>query len=244
MRVANNKKNQSFYIDWDFFDEIPIMEIVDFLEIKLTNGNRFCCPAHNDTNPSASINLNENYWHCFSCGCGGNGLSLVAYTMGFLKKNHKADYTEAALYLDKNGFSGGITYYSSEPKKEEPEFPIIPRNFFTIIGLKQNPFRQTILKNSGINIPYQLDEVEASRMVIFKIDEYIYNQELYKQNILKQFPKLSYEGIQYMYSVIDNDINKMKIYKEEFLEYGKYFYQKQKENKKMQEEENNYDITK
>lgn len=237
--VDNKKERPPFYIDWDFFSEIPILDIVNFLDIELTNGNRFCCPAHNDTNPSASINENENYWHCFSCGCGGNGLSLVAYTMGFLKKNHKVDYVKAAFYLDQNGFTGGITYYD-EKKSEEPDFPIIPRNFFQTLGLKQNPFRQATIKDNKENMLFQLNEIDASRMTIQKIDEYIYDQELYKQNILKIFPKLSYDGIQYMCSVIDNDINRMKKYREDFREYGKFYYQKQKE---QEREEEDYDIS-
>lgn len=33
-------------------------------------------PAHDDRRPSASVNLITGYWHCFSCGRGGNLLTL------------------------------------------------------------------------------------------------------------------------------------------------------------------------
>ena len=33
-------------------------------------------PAHNDTTPSVSVNLTTGFWHCFSCGRGGDLLGL------------------------------------------------------------------------------------------------------------------------------------------------------------------------
>lgn len=39
-------------------------------------------PAHDDRRPSASVNLVTGYWHCFSCGRGGNLVTLGARVLG------------------------------------------------------------------------------------------------------------------------------------------------------------------
>lgn len=36
----------------------------------------FLCPSHEDHSPSASVNLSTGWWHCWSCGAGGDILSL------------------------------------------------------------------------------------------------------------------------------------------------------------------------
>jgi len=35
------------------------------------------CPVHPDRDPSCSVRLSENDWHCFSCGKGGGPIQLV-----------------------------------------------------------------------------------------------------------------------------------------------------------------------
>ncbi len=41
------------------------------------------CPAHNDTNPSCSINTEKNIWNCLSCNEGGTNIGYVmaAYSL-------------------------------------------------------------------------------------------------------------------------------------------------------------------
>lgn len=41
-----------------------------------------CCPAHEDTHPSWSINLDTGMHHCFACGFGGGFASLVRQLTG------------------------------------------------------------------------------------------------------------------------------------------------------------------
>lgn len=234
--VKHNSRKPKMDINWDFFSEIPIIEIANALDIELVNRNFFCCPAHNDKKPSASINEKENYWHCFSCGCGGNGLSLVAYTLGFVKPDGKPDYKESAIYLDEHGFDGGITYSTNE-KTDEPDFPSIPQTFFKTIGLKQNPFSKINVRDENNLSSFQLSPVEASRMVIFKIREYIASQEERKQEYKERFPELSNDGFQYLYDLVENDIKRMNEYSEEFRKFGQYYYDKEKEQNKEEEQE-------
>jgi DNA primase len=35
------------------------------------------CPFHDDRTPSLSINQSKGVWHCFSCGSGGDVISLI-----------------------------------------------------------------------------------------------------------------------------------------------------------------------
>lgn len=39
-------------------------------------------PAHDDGTPSASVNLTHGYWHCFSCGRGGDLIGLGVRALG------------------------------------------------------------------------------------------------------------------------------------------------------------------
>lgn len=47
-------------------------------------------PGHQDTNPSASVNLTTGYWHCFSCGRGGDLLGLGSRAL----EKHRDDIEE------------------------------------------------------------------------------------------------------------------------------------------------------
>jgi len=50
------------------------------------------CPFHDDVNPSFSVNVKENYWHCFS-GCGGGSV------IDFWMKLNNLDFKEALTDL-------------------------------------------------------------------------------------------------------------------------------------------------
>ncbi len=52
-----------------------------------------CCPLHNDSNPSLSIDHKNGLWHCFGCGKGGDVISFVMV-------NYKLDFKEAVLKLN------------------------------------------------------------------------------------------------------------------------------------------------
>lgn len=50
------------------------------------------CPFHDDSNPSFSVNVKENYWNCFS-GCGGGSV------IDFWMKVNNIDFKEAVTDL-------------------------------------------------------------------------------------------------------------------------------------------------
>jgi len=47
---------------------------------SLNKNNKIICPFHNDSDPSLSFNIEENYFHCFGCGVGGGPIEMVKLT--------------------------------------------------------------------------------------------------------------------------------------------------------------------
>src|SRR5689334_19728381 len=64
-------------MDQRLFKEIPIIEIALRLGLAVKGTKSMCFGQHDKQTPSLSFNVRENYWHCFGCGKGGNGIELV-----------------------------------------------------------------------------------------------------------------------------------------------------------------------
>ncbi|MCB9423175.1 MAG: hypothetical protein H6667_25480 [Ardenticatenaceae bacterium] len=50
------------------------VSVHDFVSqyVELSPSGMGLCPFHDDTHPSFSVNAEENYWYCFTCGIGGS----------------------------------------------------------------------------------------------------------------------------------------------------------------------------
>ena len=51
-----------------------------------------CCPFHNDSNPSLSVDHENGLWHCFGCGKGGDVIT-------FVMEKHGLEFKDAILKL-------------------------------------------------------------------------------------------------------------------------------------------------
>lgn len=71
--------------------QITVEELVSQY-VDLNNKGVGKCPFHDDINPSFSVNVKENYWHCFS-GCGGGSV------IDFWMKLNDLDFKEALTDL-------------------------------------------------------------------------------------------------------------------------------------------------
>ncbi|RAK10357.1 DNA primase [Halanaerobium saccharolyticum] len=67
----------------DFINEVKenvdIVDLVsDYLELEKT-GNRYkgLCPFHSEKTPSFFVNPDNNFYHCFGCGAGGDTINFV-----------------------------------------------------------------------------------------------------------------------------------------------------------------------
>ena len=65
---------QSF-ID-DLLHRTNILEVVDKRVPLKKSGKNYqaCCPFHNEKTPSFSVQPERQFYYCFGCGAGGNGV--------------------------------------------------------------------------------------------------------------------------------------------------------------------------
>ena len=70
------------------------MDVVErYVSLKRTGRNYTgLCPFHDDNNPSMQVNEERGFFHCFSCGAGGD-------VFGFVMKYNDVDFMDAAREL-------------------------------------------------------------------------------------------------------------------------------------------------
>ena len=70
------------------------MPVYDFIGeyVHLSPSGRGLCPFHDDHHTSFSVNIEENYWHCFA-GCGGGSI------IDFWMKWQGSEFTQAITEL-------------------------------------------------------------------------------------------------------------------------------------------------
>ena len=85
--------------------ELPLSEQIkvsvsvrDFVGnfVSLSASGTGLCPFHDDHNPSFSVNDEENYWHCFTCGIGG---SVIDFWMRYQDCDFKTAVSELTSKL-------------------------------------------------------------------------------------------------------------------------------------------------
>ncbi|WP_234978070.1 DNA primase [Halanaerobium kushneri] len=60
-------------------ESVNLVDLVsDYLELK-KSGNRYkgLCPFHSEKTPSFFVNPDNNFYHCFGCGAGGDAINFV-----------------------------------------------------------------------------------------------------------------------------------------------------------------------
>lgn len=203
--------------DWEFFREIPVREVADILGIEVTRNNRFLCPCHNDSRPSAHMNpKGKNTWCCYVCGneAGGSSLDLVRYSEGL-------SLYEAAKFLDQY-YPGG---FPKDEVKEEEELPPprIPAKFLKEIGIAKNPYViqqvRGIINFNNLNEKKQCDEIklsyeDATTLLINKIYEYIFAKKDFQRKVFSSFPSLDESTRSYINAVTQATIAKANMYLE------------------------------
>lgn len=141
-------------IDYFFFRELPIADVLDALGIARDHAGKFICPSHEDVHASASINPKApNRWRCFSCGANGTALDLVMAV-------EDCSINKAAYILDDLGFKGGIIQDNEGISKEALAPPEITRKDLKKIGLVHNPFSEYVIRIS------QPDPKDERRVII------------------------------------------------------------------------------
>jgi len=78
VRVDKLARYSDEYIN-DLKENVDIVDLVsDYLELK-KSGNRYkgLCPFHSEKTPSFFVNPDNNFYHCFGCGAGGDSINFV-----------------------------------------------------------------------------------------------------------------------------------------------------------------------
>lgn len=85
-------KRVGTYSGGDVLREISPRDYVEALTGEpVDRYGRFCCPAHDDTNPSAvAYEEPGRGWYCFTCGAGGSAIDLARFVTGLEPRG--ADY--------------------------------------------------------------------------------------------------------------------------------------------------------
>lgn len=80
-------------------DELPVTEVLEHYGwVDDTTGRgwndyqRTLCPFHDDHEPSATVNVSTNRFHCFTCGTSGDVIDIV-----MIEEN--MDFKEAVNWL-------------------------------------------------------------------------------------------------------------------------------------------------
>ena len=179
MQIKDKKSREQ--IDWSFFRDIPIWDVIEVLGLEADRKNGlFACPAHNDSHPSAKVYEEENNWHCFVCKTSGTTIDLVMHANGC--------NTLDAIHFLNSYFPGGIKEEELEPGM--PSTPIIDTKILQAIGLKRNPFamisiNDTLLKN---RVQMEISKVDATMLILSKIDAYIEKVANFTVNVYTTFP--------------------------------------------------------
>ncbi len=107
---------------------INIFTELDRLKVKWISGGedeiKICCPVHDDSTPSASLNVREHVWKCYvpSCNASGDFISLLAYIVGQERKLVLAELQKR--YPDLAGVSeipsGTVEKFHSHLKEAGP----------------------------------------------------------------------------------------------------------------------------
>lgn len=63
-------------------DSVDIQLVVEAFGVKLNRMGKGLCPFHNEKTPSFSIKKDDNTWHCFGCGEGGDAIDFVSKIKG------------------------------------------------------------------------------------------------------------------------------------------------------------------
>lgn len=118
---------------------------------KNGKGYRGCCPFHEETKPSFSVNPEQNLWNCFGCNKGGDAIRFVELI-------DQVDFKEAVNRLSTQiPVSGRQKTPKTAVKEERKETSVADKKLLArVVGYYQHTFTEDTrgleyLKNRGIS---------------------------------------------------------------------------------------------
>ncbi|MXZ12892.1 MAG: DNA primase [Candidatus Dadabacteria bacterium] len=144
----------------DIKARLSIVDVIQgFVSLKKSGKNHIgLCPFHDDNNPSMHVNDEKGFFHCFSCGAGGD-------VFGFLMRYSNIGFGEALKEL---AAKAGVRLPAPRPRtKSARKKEAAAGRFFEINSLVSSFYSQNLLasrKNSA-----QAREYLESRGVTSKV---------------------------------------------------------------------------
>ncbi len=129
----------------DIKARLSIVDVIQgFVSLKKSGKNHIgLCPFHDDNNPSMHVNDEKGFFHCFSCGAGGD-------MFGFLMRYSNVSFPEALKELARKA---GVRLPSRSPRtKSARKKEAAAGRFFEVNGLVCSFFSQNLIasrKNSA-----------------------------------------------------------------------------------------------
>ena len=126
----------------DIKARLSIVDVVErYVSLKRTGRNYTgLCPFHDDKNPSMHVNEERGFFHCFSCGAGGD-------VFGFVMKYNSIDFMDAARELAQRA---GVTLPSSSRREgNRGEDSARKKRFLEINSLVCSLYRERLRSGKG-----------------------------------------------------------------------------------------------
>lgn len=129
----------------DIKARLSIVDVIQgFVSLKKSGKNHIgLCPFHDDNNPSMQVNDEKGFFHCFSCGAGGD-------MFGFLMRYSNVSFPEALKELARKA---GVRLPSRSPRTESArKKEAAAGRFFEVNGLVCSFFSKNLMasrKNSA-----------------------------------------------------------------------------------------------
>lgn len=191
---------------------LNILEANNVKNIKFANDEiRCCCPFHQETNPSFSINIKTGKYICFSgtCGVKGDLYSFISKLTGVSYNDAKKDFE---INLQNLKYNNIINETLDLFKKENKQNNFIKYNNYKFIELKDLQDENKILKM--INISKNISDLVKlkicltnpyKRRLVVPITNNIYEfRDITKKSDKKCLYELGIKISKYLFNIIVN----------------------------------------
>lgn len=167
--------------------------IQDFLAdkgIKVESNVQICCPLHDDSTPSFSVDVERNVWKCFGCPDGGGFLALYKRYVEKYQNDKSSVYSLADHLLSKDTVLQGKLGYKSIFNTFEEEYSLFdaktsvfedklltPKPPIKVSTIGMYHVIQKLCTNPDI-IPDFIYDCQCGKSEIYLINKYYYNKDI------------------------------------------------------------------
>ncbi len=105
-----------------------ISSYLDSKGIHVESNKQLCCPFHDDSTPSFSVNFETNEWKCFGCQDGGHFVDIWKTYSNKYESGKYTVYSAVEKILEEDKELQSSLGFSSIYKTEEDEFDLFQKD--------------------------------------------------------------------------------------------------------------------